>query len=49
MVKKEKSKMTKHRKGVFFMAEILHIGKRLQLRKATMADLDFIMKLEYDP
>ena len=31
------------------MAEILHIGKRLQLRKATMADLDFIMKLEYDP
>ena len=31
------------------MAEILHKGKRLQLRKATMADLDFIMKLEYDP
>ena len=31
------------------MAEILHKGKRLQIRKATMADLDFIMKLEYDP
>jgi RimJ/RimL family protein N-acetyltransferase len=31
------------------MAEILHKGKCLQIRKATMADLDFIMKLEYDP
>ena len=31
------------------MAEILLKGKRLQLRKSTMADLDFIMKLEYDP
>ena len=31
------------------MAEILHKGKRLQIRKATMADLDFIMELEYDP
>ena len=31
------------------MAEILHKGKRLQIRKATMDDLDFILKLEYDP
>ena len=31
------------------MAEILHVGRRLELRKATKEDLDFIMKLEYDP
>ena len=31
------------------MAEILHKGKRLQLRKATMDDLDFIIRLEYEP
>lgn len=31
------------------MAEILHTGERLRLRKATLADLDFIIQTEYDP
>ena len=30
------------------MSDILHVGKLLQLRKAQTADLDYIMKLEYD-
>ena len=30
------------------MSNILHVGKLLQLRKAQTADLDYIMKLEYD-
>ena len=30
------------------MPDILHVGKLLQLRKAQTADLDYIMKLEYD-
>ena len=29
------------------MAEILHVGERLQLRKAELSDLGYIMKLEY--
>ena len=28
-------------------AEILHTGRRLRLRRATLADLDFIMRLEF--
>lgn len=31
------------------MAEILHVGERLRLRKADLSDLDYIMKLEYEP
>ena len=31
------------------MAEILQSGERLQLRKAELTDLDYIMKLEYEP
>ncbi|WP_033169964.1 GNAT family N-acetyltransferase [Selenomonas sp. ND2010] len=31
------------------MAEILHVGERLQLRKADLSDLGYIMKLEYEP
>ena len=31
------------------MAEILHVGERLQLRRADLSDLDYIMKLEYEP
>ena len=31
------------------MAEILHVGERLQLRKAELSDLGYIMKLEYEP
>ena len=31
------------------MAEILITGERLRLRRATEADLDYIMELEYAP
>ena len=31
------------------MAEILQSGERLQLRRAELTDLDYIMKLEYEP
>ena len=31
------------------MAEILYTGNRLRLRRAGLDDLDYIMRLEYDP
>lgn len=31
------------------MRDLLHKGNRLQLRRAGVQDLDYIMKLEYDP
>ena len=31
------------------MADILYTGSRLRLRRAGLDDLDYIMKLEYDP
>ena len=31
------------------MAEILYVGPRLLLRKADESDLDYILRLEYDP
>lgn len=43
------SKMGKERGNEFMPKEILHRGKRLLLRRAVESDLDFILRLEYDP